>query len=163
FWDLIGLIVALGVASVFAYKVSRRLKTLKEHAEMAAMAGIWEPEKERKDELSDIDSRFLQASVLIDKTRPYELSILQNPRYVFCSHDNNLRFNVVGESSVSAWGYDSGDLLGRSLLTLVDEGATEIIRRRFAAGAEQDTDFNVEITLKCGTQWKDFEWTVAHD
>lgn len=151
-WLLAGLLLSLAVSAGLAYffttDVLRRLRVIENNARMLAAGMPLAAPQLGSDEIAKLDRALHESSAILLEARRKELAILDNAATVICSFDHRLRFQAVNAASVKLWQYPSADLLGMSLLALLEESTIEQTNRAFQAIADGQNEGELENTVR---------------
>lgn len=165
-WLCIGLIVSLavsiGLAIFFTSDIIKRLKSIAGSAQRVARGKILDPPGDGTDEIAHLERSLYGASKTLAEARSRELAILDNAADVICSLDSKLKFTAAGAATIAVWQYDSADLLGLSLLSILDPSTVETTRSSFQKIAESESgDGEIENIVRCKDGGlKHFVWAV---
>lgn len=133
----------------FTKDVVARLRASHSKAQLIA-AGKPLPEPDsRDDEIGVLDRIITDAGQTLADAKKRESAIFDGTVHVMCSLDSKLRFLTVGQACERQWGYEAGELLGRSLLTLLPDTDLAHIRNCFDSLSESGHEGNVETRLRC--------------
>ena len=113
------------------------------------------------DEIARLDATLHKAGAQLKDLQKKELAILNNAADVVTSLDTRLRFLAIGESAQRIWGFAVDDLIGRSLLTILQDGSASDAASEFEAIAKSGTNADVTTVIRCKDgSLKDSLWTV---
>ncbi len=121
----LSIILALVLASYFNHGTSRRLKVLLENTFQLAMEKPLKSPLKGKDEIAIIDGGFHRMAESLNEARIKEQALTQNARDVICSLDERGKFTKMNQAVKEVWGYDDDELLGRTIVSLVDPTQVE--------------------------------------
>lgn len=158
---LISVLVSAGLAYFFTTDVLRRLRVIENNARLLASGVPLAVPQSGSDEIAQLDRALHESSAILREARRKELAILDHAATVICSLDSRLRFQAVNAASIKLWQYPSADLLGMSLLALLEESALEQTKRAFQGIADIQSEGEVENVVRSqdGT-WKNCRWIV---
>jgi PAS domain S-box-containing protein len=176
----IGVIVSIALAavlvSVFNRGTSMRLRVLLDNTMNLAMQKPLLKQLTGTDEIAQIDRTFHSMAESLDEARSKEEALTANAADVICSLDENIRFTKVNPAAKRSWGYDDDELLGRSILTLLDNADTERVRHALEEIRLGKSNSPIEMRVRrkdnsqCDSLWS-AQWSaqakslfcVAHD
>ncbi len=166
FWLMVigtitSVLISIGAARFFVNDILKRLRIVEENARLLAMRAPLKILPMGEDELALLDRSLQQAGIVLDDARRKELAILDVTTDVICSLDRRFRFTAVGAASFHAWGYPSGELLGRSILSLQDKDGETAFRAALEemTKSQHNIDFESRVVCRDGGL-KDFLWKM---
>jgi PAS domain S-box-containing protein len=176
---VIGLIaniaMAFALAGFFARQITNRLTIMTDNTKRLVEDRPLNPEQSGVAEIAQLDHVFHDMAQALKEAAQKERAIIQNASEVICSLDSNGQFGKLNPASLSVWGYAFNELIGKSLLDIVDLEDKEKTRQAIV-NAGNDTNISFENRIKCkdgslvdmlwSTHWSSEEKTlfcVAHD
>ncbi|HEY9731235.1 MAG TPA: ATP-binding protein [Drouetiella sp.] len=172
----LSIILALVLASYFNHGTARRLKVLLENTFQLAMEKPLQKPLQGNDEIAIIDGGFHRMAELLIDARIKEQALTQNARDVICSLDERGKFTKMNQAVKEVWGYDDDELLGRTIVSLVDPSQVEHANLALeeVISGKSTTPFELKMRRKdqstCDMSWS-AQWSesdkslfcVAHD
>ncbi len=158
---LLSFLVSAGLAYFFTTDVLRRLRVIENNARLLASGVPLAKPQSGSDEIAKLDRALHESSAILLEAHRKELAILDNAATVICSLDHRLRFQAVNAASVKLWQYPSADLLGMSLLAVLEESTIEHTKRAFQSIADGESEGELENIVRRpdGTS-KNCRWIV---
>lgn len=154
--------ITLFFARVLTVDIIRRLNAISNDAYLLAAGQPLPPRQKGSDEISELEEALRRTEAKMQEMRNNELAILNNTADVVCSLDRQLRFLTVGDPVEANWDYKPQDLLGRSLVTLIDSDTAGSVHEDFERVRTLATVSEIDIQLKCRSgRLKDLSWTVV--
>lgn len=158
----LGCIITLFFARVLTVDIVRRLNEISNDAYLLAAGQPLPPRQKGSDEISELEEALRRTETKMQDMRKNELAILNNTADVVCSLDRQLRFLTVGDPVEANWDYKPQDLLGRSLVTLIESDTTHSVHEDFDRARTLATVSEIDIQLRCRSgRLKDLSWTVV--
>ncbi|MBS2009832.1 MAG: PAS domain S-box protein [Cyanobacteria bacterium SZAS TMP-1] len=117
----INVLVAGVAASLAAGSLTRRIKKLMENSRRIGANQALVDKLSGTDELAELDDALRRMEKALSETMRKQRAIVENVSEVICSIDESHRFMEINEASQSTWGYNSKDLQGRRLISIVRE------------------------------------------
>ncbi|HEY9716497.1 MAG TPA: ATP-binding protein, partial [Trichormus sp.] len=170
--------IALAVVLVRAFNrgTSMRLRVLLDNTMSLAIQKPLHEKLTGDDEIAQIDRTFHSMAESLEEARSKEEALTANAVDVICSLDENIRFTKINPAAKRAWGYDDDELMGRSILTLLDSSDTESVRLGFEEIKLGKSNSPIEMRVRrkdnthCDSLWS-AQWSaqaksmfcVAHD
>ncbi len=111
---------------------------------MENLAAVTESPDIGTDEIAELYSALVAASVKLSEARVRQAVVLDNSADVICSLDARLKFSSVGAASSKVWGYSPNELLGQSLMNIVAGDTAASTNAAFAAIRDSDSDGKLE-------------------
>ncbi|MBC8000248.1 MAG: PAS domain-containing sensor histidine kinase [Leptolyngbya sp.] len=176
----LGLVGNIAIAGLLMFHFNRtttkRFKILRENSvRLSSGRPLYEPMKEN-DELGELDRRFHQMAATLLEASQRERAVLDNANDVICSLDSSLNFQAVNPVVQKLWGYTPEDVIGRRLLSMIDEEHRTIISEGMLGARSQNEEVRIEgrlrksngdlIDIVWSTRWSESEqafFCVAHD
>ncbi|HIA53983.1 MAG TPA: PAS domain S-box protein [Candidatus Melainabacteria bacterium] len=157
--------VSAGLAFLFSREMSFRLSAVERRAALLAVENpgtVPEPPDTGTDEIAELYSALVAASVKLSEARVRQAVVLDNSADVICSLDARLKFSAVGAASSKVWGYSPNELLGQSLLNIVTGDTAGSTNSAFAVIRDAESDGKLENIVVCsnGAQ-KNSVWSVS--
>ena len=141
-------VIALLLVRYFNIGTSRRLSTLMNNTLKLAMEQPLEPPLQGNDEIATIDGVFHKMADTLSEARRKEQALTQNALDVICSLDEKGRFTKMNQAVKSLWGYENDDLLGRSIMSLVEERQADRTRLAIEEVISGKSTETLEITMR---------------
>lgn len=133
-WLVLGFVVngllTWRMVSLFNSSLVARIAHLREQSQRMA-AGV-EPLEigSGADELTELESRLIEASEALEQRRKRERAILDNADEVICSVDINKRFRTVGYAIEKLLGYETDELLGKLIVEILfDKSKNQFLKQ----------------------------------
>ncbi len=155
------LLISLFVGFMFYRSFGKRLQLIERNAEKVALRQTLPEALSGGDEIDELDRTLHSAAQFVESVYQKEFAVLNKSVDVLCSIDNRFKIISIGESVENSWFYKVGDVLGRSIFTLLPEHDATKVRTILSevntAGAECD----FETELNCGDgQVREFAWKI---
>lgn len=173
---ILSIVLALVLARYFNYGTSRRLKVLLDNTYQLAMDKPLQLPLNGNDEIAIIDGGFHRMAESLADARTKEQALTENARDVICSLDDRGKFTKMNQAVKEVWGYDNEELLGRTIVSLVDASQAEHTKNALEdiISGKSTAPFEIKMRKKDGTpcdmswsaQWSQSEkslFCVAHD
>lgn len=161
----LSVLVSAGLAFLFLREMTLRLSAIERRAALLAVenpAAVTEAPDTGTDEIAELDSALVAASVKLSEARVRQAVVLDNSADVICSLDARLKFSAVGAASSKVWGYSPNELLGQSLLNIVGGDTANSTNAAFAAIRDSESDGKLENIVVCNTgAQKNSIWSVS--
>jgi len=154
-------VISLALAYYFSNSFVRRLHRIQENTfRLAAQVPLPEPE-EGGDEIAELDRVIFDTSIELEELRERELAILDNAADVICSLDSKLKFKGNNAALNRLWLYEENELLGKSLVSILEDGTADETRTKFQLIAEGSGEGEIEnvVRMKDG-RLRNMLWTV---
>ncbi len=155
------LLISLFVGFMFYRSFVKRLQLIEGNAEKVALGQALPGALSGGDEIDELDRTLHGAAQFIESVHQKEFAVLNKSVDVLCSIDDRFKIISIGESVENSWFYNVGDVLGRSIFTLLPEHDAAKVRTILSEvnTAEAERDFETE--LNCGDgQLREFAWKV---
>lgn len=158
---LVSCVVSAGLAYFFTTDVLKRLRVIENNARLLASGVPLAAPQSGSDEIARLDAALHESGAILKEARRRELAILDNAATVICSLDARLRFRAASAATSKLWQYPSDDLLGMSLLALLEQSTLEPTKDAFQKIADACGEGEVENIMRCrdGT-WRNCRWSV---
>ncbi|CAN5181680.1 hypothetical protein BH10CYA1_BH10CYA1_40690 [soil metagenome] len=158
----VSLIVSCGAALLFFRNIAKRLQIIENNAQSVALGKELQPLLTDQDEIGQLDAALHKAANLIMDAKKKEFAILEQSVDVLCSLDRRLRIVDIGESVYRAWKHTAGELIGRSILTLVPEQERTRLTTLLLEGMSTEKEFEFECQLNPGQgDVRDILWKMS--
>lgn len=157
-----GAAISFSAVWFFTRNIVRRLNKTAETARLIAVGQYVDPPEKVSDEIGELEQQIYDASIMVSETRKRESAILNGASHLICTIDSRLRISLVGDVCQKLWGYTPDELLGRSILTIVDQVSLDTTRDCFEKlQSQQDSEVELEarVCLRDGS-FIDTMWTV---
>lgn len=157
-----GAAISFSVMWLFTRDIVRRLNKTADRAKLIAVGQSVDPPEKVSDEIGELEQQIYDASIMIAETRRRESAILNGASHLICTIDSRLRISIVGDGCLKLWGYTTDELLGRSILTIVDQVSLDTTREGFEKlQSHQDSEMELEarVCLRDGSLM-DTMWSV---
>ncbi len=167
FWIFFGLglntLAAVIGSVVFAADLTRRISIIIANTEKLTMGKPMAAPMLAKDEIGKLDRVFHRMAGELDDAVKRETALVENAADVIFSIDANLMFTSVSPAALTLWGYESEELLGKRLMSLIPKASQEatsdfLMRVREESGSRS---FDVPVLCQNGMA-KDFVWNVHY-
>lgn len=166
-WIFIGLgfntLAAVAGSIIFASDLTRRMSQIIANTEKLTMGKAMAAPMLAKDEIGKLDRVFHRMADELNEAVKRETALVENAADVIFSIDSNLLFTSVSPASLTLWGYEPDDLLGKRLMSLIpkpnQEATAEFLRRLKDSTESQSCD--VPVLCDDGSS-KDFVWSVYY-
>ncbi len=153
--------LSFGAAFIFFRDVVGRLRLIDENARCLAMRTPIKPSPFAADEIGVLASALENAETALTESRRKEVAIIDVATNVLLSADKRYRITAAGGASLNEWGFDSDELLGRSLLSLLASDSQKDFRATLEQIAQLDADTEVESLVICkDSTVKDVAWKI---
>lgn len=168
--------LTLGLANYFSNDVVNRLHRIQDNTlRLNAQIPLPTPET-GGDEIAGLDRAIFETSKELEELRERESAILDNAADVICSLDSKLKFQSSNAALSRLWSYDTEELMGKSLLTILDTNTIDSTKTNFQLIAEGAGEGELEniVRVKDGglrnilwtVHWSEAEtmfFCIAHD
>ncbi|HEY9679846.1 MAG TPA: PAS domain-containing sensor histidine kinase [Drouetiella sp.] len=172
----LSIVIAIVLTIYFVRGTSKRLNVLMDNTLSLAMEKPLQAPLEGKDEIATIDGVFHKMAEALSSARTKEQALTRNALDVICSLDSKFKFTKMNQAVKNVWGYDDEELLGRSLLSLVDKDSVEHTRELLEEIVRTNSTAPFELRMQrkdrtpCDMSWS-AQWSesdqslfcVAHD
>lgn len=154
--------LSLFLSRYFTRGIVKRLATTQDNARRLKNREPLNPPLSRGDEISDLDRTFRLMADSLQQSALRQRAALDNANDVICAIDKNYCFTEVGKASTKRWGYQPEELIGTSLLPIVDADLREQTEASVKKAFEQGGKFNFEnrLTRKDG-KTIDVSWSTS--
>ncbi len=122
---ILSIAIAVILARYFNHGTSRRLNVLLENTYQLAMEKPLQSPLQGADEIAIIDGGFHRMAESLLDARTKEQALTQNALDVICSLDDRGKFTKMNQAVKSLWGYDDDELMGRTIVSLVEPSEVE--------------------------------------
>jgi PAS domain S-box-containing protein len=169
-------VLAFVLAHVFSKEIGRRLDVLTDNSIRLAKGDALNAPLAGGDEIAKLDEMFHSMAAALNEASRKERAVVENAADVICSVDADGKFVAVSPASLSTWGFEPDELMGRRFIELVvPEDVQQTIKAVRAIRSEKTTmSFENRTRRKDGTSvnvlwsayWSDSErsmFCVAHD
>jgi PAS domain S-box-containing protein len=172
---VLNVLLALILASVFNRGFTKRLKVLMDNSYRFAIGMPLNPELTGTDELVKLDQVFHKMAHVVEESARKERAVIENSVDVICSLDADEKFTKVSPASLSVWGFEPAELVGKRFSEIVFPEEREETRKaikELIAGAERQIECRVVkkdgslIDVLWSMHWSNEEnslFCVAHD
>ena len=154
-------LLTLWLAYYFSNDVVKRLHRIQDNTlRLTAQIPLPMPEA-GGDEIAGLDRAIFETSKELEELRERESAILDNAADVICSLDSKLRFHSSNAALTRLWSYEIGDLLGKSLVTILEPRTVDDTKTNFQLIAEGAGDGELEniVRVKDGS-FRNILWTI---
>jgi PAS domain S-box-containing protein len=172
----LSIVLAFILAQYFNNGTSRRLSVLMDNTFQVAMEKPLQAPLQGDDEIAIIDGAFHTMAELLTEARTKEQALTENALDVICSLDERGRFTKMNQAVKGIWGYESDELLGRTIISLAEPSEAERTRVAIEEVVSGKTEAPFEIKMRrkdqtsCDMSWS-AHWSetdkslfcVAHD
>lgn len=164
---LLSIIISVVINRVLMLGVTERIKAVKENAHLLALEKPLNPPLAGGDEIGELDRALHEAALSIAALRLKEQVLLEHCTAVICSIDERLKFTAVSEAASRVFGLSADDMLGRSLLTMVDQQAVSALDAAFIEAAKSGRETELETKLITRTEndrerKRDILWKISY-
>lgn len=172
---VLNVLLALILASVFNRGFTKRLKVLMDNSYRFAIGMPLNPELTGTDELVKLDQVFHKMAHVVEESARKERAVIENSVDVICSLDADEKFTKVSPASLSVWGFEPAELVGKRFSEIVFPEEREETRKaikELIAGADRQIECRVVkrdgslIDVLWSMHWSNEEsslFCVAHD
>lgn len=138
------------------------LKTLKSNTAMLTSEGELKVIKSGLEEIVLVNEKLISSRNLLEAYRSRENAIINNSADVLCSLDEKLKFVSIAASCIKSWSYQPTDLLGKSLLAMIDADSSAHFRSNCSSLIDSDKSTKIiEIDMLCGdSKYRTLSWSV---
>ncbi|MBS1957620.1 MAG: PAS domain S-box protein [Cyanobacteria bacterium SZAS-4] len=158
---IFSLLISLFVGFMFYRNFVHRLQLIEANAEKVALGQALPEALSGGDEIDELDRTLHSAAQFIESVHQKEFAVLNKSVDVLCSIDNRFRIISIGESVENSWFYKVGDVLGRSIFTLLPENDAAKVRTVLNEVNTVESERDFETELNCGDgQLREFAWKV---
>lgn len=162
---VLSVLLTAGIAYVFTREMVGRISAIERKAQLLAVAGfdrsaiVNDP---GSDEIAELDSVVKSAAEKLAEARARQAVVLDNSADVICSVDARLKISSVGEASRKIWGFAPDELLGQSVLNILQNDTVSNTSAAFERIRESGGEGRIENTVRCsdGTS-KNSIWSVS--
>lgn len=155
------LFISLFVGFMFYRSFGKRLQLIEGNAEKVALGQALPQALSGGDEIDELDRTLHGAAQFIESVHQKEFAVLNKSVNVLCSIDNRFKIVSIGEAVENSWFYNVGEVLGRSIFTLLPEADVAKIRTILNEINTAETERDFETELNCGDgQVREFAWKV---
>jgi PAS domain S-box-containing protein len=172
----LSIVLSFGAAFIFFRDIVGRLRLIDHNARCLAMRTPITPSRLAADEIGVLASALENAETALTESRRKEVAIIDVATNVLLSADKRYRITAAGGASLNEWGFESDELLGRSLLNLLASESQKDFRSTLEQISQLNEDAEVESSVVCKDltvkdvvwkiRWSDDKQTyygVAHD
>ncbi|MBS1955161.1 MAG: HAMP domain-containing histidine kinase [Cyanobacteria bacterium SZAS-4] len=153
--------LSFGAAFIFFRDIVERLREIDENARCLAMRTPIKPSKLASDEIGVLAAALENAETSLTESRRKEVAIIDVATNVLLSADRRYRITAAGGASFNEWGFESDELLGRSLLSLLSTESQKDFRATLERISQLNTDAEVESSVVCkDSTVKDVVWKI---
>lgn len=157
--------VISGIALSLSLRISRRFDLLIDNAQRLAAGRELNPPLQGQSELEVLDQEFRRMSQELETTLRKQRAIVDYAADVICSLNNALAFSEVSTAALSVWGYDSDELMGKRIASIVHDDDVERTTKALEAAqrdsVEPQDSFENRVVRKDGTLI-DTRWSVRY-
>ncbi len=158
---LCSLLISLFVGLTFYRSFGKRLQLIEGNAEKVALGQALPAPLTGGDEIDELDRTLHSAAQFVESVHQKEFAVLNKSVDVLCSIDNRFKIISIGESVKNSWFYSVGDVLGRSVFTLLPETDAARVRTILSAADAMEAEHDFETEFNCGDgKLRDFAWKV---
>ncbi|MBS1952576.1 MAG: PAS domain S-box protein [Cyanobacteria bacterium SZAS-4] len=115
------LCLTIAMAVFFGKRLGQRLQILQDNSLRLAASKPLNKPLDGEDEIASVDRTFHQMTDALNEIKRKERAIVDNAVDVICSIDDDGKFVEVSASSLSAWGFEAAELIGRRVITMVHQ------------------------------------------
>ncbi len=153
--------LSFGAAFIFFRDIVGRLCLIDHNARCLAMRTPITKSKFAADEIGVLASSLENAEIALTESRRKEVAIIDVATNVLLSTDKRYRITAAGGASLKEWGFESDELLGRSLLSLLANESQKDFRSTLEQIAKLNDDAEIECSVVCkNLTVKDVIWKV---
>lgn len=173
---VLNVLLALAVAMVFNRGFTRRLRVLMDNSYRFAIGMPLNDELKGTDELVKLDQVFHKMAHVIEESARKERAVIENSVDVICSLDADEKFSKVSPASLTVWGFEPWELVGKRFSEVVYPDERDATRKAIKELIKDGEDRQVEcrVVKKDGSlidvlwsmHWSEQEhslFCVAHD
>lgn len=158
---LCSLLISLFVGFMFYRSFGKRLQLIEGNAEKVALRKPLPEALSGGDEIDELDRTLHSAAQFVESVYQKEFAVLNKSVDVLCSIDNRFKIISIGESVENSWFYKVGDVLGRSIFTLLPEHDVTKVRTILSEVNTAGAQCDFETELNCGDgQVREFAWKI---
>lgn len=153
--------LSFGAAFIFFRDIVGRLRLIDENARRLAMRSPITRGRSSGDEIGVLALALENAETSLTESRRKEVAIIDVATNVLLSADKRYRITAAGGASFNEWGFESDELLGRSMLSLLSNDSQKEFRATLEQISQLDTDAEVESSVVCkDSTVKDVVWKI---
>ncbi|MBS1956480.1 MAG: PAS domain S-box protein [Cyanobacteria bacterium SZAS-4] len=173
---VLNVLLALVVAMVFNRGFTRRLRVLMDNSYRFAIGMPLNDELKGTDELVKLDQVFHKMAHVVEESARKERAVIENSVDVICSLDADEKFSKVSPASLTVWGFEPWELVGKRFSEVVFPDERDATRKAIKDLIKDGEDRQVEcrVVKKDGSlidvlwsmHWSEQEhslFCVAHD
>ncbi len=173
---VLNVLLAVAVALIFNRGFTRRLKVLMDNSYRFAIGMPLNPELTGTDELVKLDQVFHKMAHVVEESARKERAVIENSVDVICSLDSDEKFSKVSPASLTVWGFEPYELVGKRFSEIISPDERDNTRKTIKELIRDAQDRQVEcrVVKKDGSKidvlwsmhWSPEEqslFCVAHD
>ncbi len=116
---ILNVVLALGLAGVFATRIAGRLRSIAENASRLSRQEQLLPMISGSDEIAELDMAFHQMAGALKEASRRERAVIDNATEVICSLTATGNFTSVNPATISVWVRQPDELIGKHFSTIV--------------------------------------------
>ncbi|MGH9552717.1 MAG: ATP-binding protein [Terriglobales bacterium] len=113
--------LAVVLMVVFSRSIAGRLSILERNALNYARNSPLEPALVGDDEIAAVDRNFHRMVEALTEITERERAVVEQSAEIICSLDDDGRFSQINSACERSWGYTPDELIGRRLVSLIEE------------------------------------------
>lgn len=151
-----------GLAAALSLRISKRFDVLIDNAQRLAAGQQLNPPLKGESELELLDREFRRMSQELENTLRKQRVIIDYAADVICSVNATLAFSEVSTASVSVWGYEPDELLGKRIVSIVQPEDAAKTAEVFESAQNKPVDsFENRMVRKDGSV-VDTRWSLRY-
>ncbi|CAN5648406.1 hypothetical protein BH10CYA1_BH10CYA1_14620 [soil metagenome] len=173
---VLNVLLAIAVAMIFNRGFTRRLRVLMDNSYRFAINLPLNDKLTGTDELAKLDQVFHKMAHVVEESARKERAVIENSVDVICSLDADEKFSKVSAASLTVWGFEPWELVGKRFSEIVFPEERNATRKAIKDLIKDGEDRQVEcrVVKKDGSpidvlwsmHWSEEEhslFCVAHD
>lgn len=158
---VLNVLLALLLALIFNRSFSKRLRVLMDNSYRFAIGMPLNPELTGTDELVRLDQVFHKMAHVVEESARKERAVIENSVDVICSLDADEKFTKVSAASLSVWGFEPEELLGKRFSEIVFPEERDETRKAIKELINSGEDRQVECrVVKKDSSLIDVLWSM---
>jgi PAS domain S-box-containing protein len=161
-------ILSFALAGFFTADILNRLRRINDHTRSLVARQSLEPPPEGRDEIAQLERSLYETSMALSDLQRKESAMLDNAVDVICSLDERLRFTGVNSAVARVWQYTPDELLGMSLMNMLEADGQRSTRDAFqqvAAGGGSgvvENHMRSKVGVVRNSQWR-VKWSASKE
>lgn len=175
-FTLLDFVVMMTLLGYFSKDIAKRLAVVSENALRLVRKQKLVPPVPGEDEIARFDQLFHNVAGLMDEMMRRERAVIENVSDVICEFNSDIRITNASPATLTQWGYEPDDLLGRRLSDITPKAPMQRMMQSLQALAESGGTVEIEsqimtknrgeIEVVWSVSWSEDEhafFAVAHD